>query len=1664
MRELVARSRAWRQLPAGLALLGSLAAGPAQLRASGEAVPLNAFDLPPGASVTLVFEVTIDNPLNLCATAIANQGTVTGTGILSFLTDDPTVAGTSNPTVTPLDAIDLAITKTDGATTVIPGNPITYSITASNSGPSPAIGATVGDTFPATLTGVSWTCVGAGGGTCTAFGSGNLADSVNLPLGGSATYTVNATIAANATGSLVNTATVTKAASQIECNLADNSATDTDTLTPQVDLAITKTDGLTSINAGSPTTYTIGVTNSGPSGATGATVADTFAVTLLSPTWTCVASAGSNCGSGSGNINDTVTVLPGGTLTYTVNATVSGSAAGTLSNTATVTAPGGTTDTNPANNSATDTTTVNPVADLSITKNDGVTTAVPGMTVTYAIVAENAGPATAIGALVTDSFPATLTCTWTCTGSGGGSCTAAGSGNISDSFVNLPAGASATYTVPCALAANATGTIANTATISGGGVSDTTPGNNSATDTDTLLPLDYGDAPGSALGPPWAYPTLLAADGARHGVNGAGALRLGALIDTEADGQPTLAADGDDQVSGPNVDDEDGVNLPAALVACGSANVTVNASATSRLDAFIDWNRNGSFADAGEKIFDNQALALGANALSFTVPCNATPTDLTFARFRISSAGGLAANGVAADGEVEDATVVVRGLDFGDAADPAYPTLLASNGARHVVVPGAPFLGATVDTEANGQPSVGATGDDIAGTDDEDGVTFTSPLIRGQSAAVTVTASAPGLLNAWIDWNGDGNWTTAGDAIFVNVALVAGPNNLTFPVPATATTNLATVSRFRFATAGGLSFTGLANDGEIEDHAVTTAAEADVAIAKTDGATTAVPGTAVIYTLVASNDGPDAASGVTVADSFPAILSGCSTTSVAAGGATGNDPGPVPGNWSDGGIALPVGGTVTYTATCTIAASATGSLSNTATVTSGTGDPVAGNNSATDTDTLTPQTDLAITKSDGATTEVPGTPVTYTIGVTNGGPSDAVAATVTDNFPATLSGVAWTCVGANGGSCPASGSGNINALVTLPAAGSASVTFTATGTIASSATGTLANTATAAAGAGASDPNPGNNSATDSDTLTPETDLGILKSDSATTEVPGTTVTYVLSITSVGPSNAVGASVVDTFPATITGVTWTCSSFGGATCTAAGSGNISDTASLPAGSGLTYVVTGTIAASATGSLSNTATIAAGPGAIDPQLSNNSSTDTDSLVPSTDLRISKDDSADPPPAGQDLVYTITVENLGPSNATGVAVNDPLPAEVTYVSDDCGGTNTPPWTWNIGNLAAGATVVCNITVSINPAPPASISNTASVTSTTADPNAANNSDTEATQLDAVPPQVTNVDSVLGTGDGTLAECETANVAIGSLRITFDEAMNDPVGDSDPDDVTNPANYLAVTPGADFDFQTTACGGAAGDDVALSVAAVVYDGGTDTATLTLAAALPTAQIRLFACDSLTDLAGNLLDGDADTTAGGDFRRAFRSDPENVFLNGHFDCDTADWNLVAATPAEVGWTAVEDADGADDSGSVHFTNLAPGVDTSFSLWQCYDIPAAALFDVAVRVRLDAAPGVFIGFTRRCEFFGAPACGGTLGAQTAAFALQDSGGTWIPIAAQLSRPAGALAARCDFKFETPTAASFDAYLDATRLRAAGALFSDGFETGNSSAWSATVP
>jgi uncharacterized repeat protein (TIGR01451 family) len=282
------------------------------------------------------------------------------------------------------------------------------------------------------------------------------------------------------------------------------------------DLAIAITDNRPTLHPAEAITYTVVVTNNGPANVSGASVIDNPPASLGSVTWTCAASAGSSCGSasGSGAISSTVNLLAAGTATYTMNAVVSSTATGNVDNTATVAVPLGNTDPIPGNNSATDSHTLVPPADLSITKNDGVTTIAPGQTNQYTIVVSNAGPGAATNATVIDTLPVTMTGpAWKCTA---GACgTTSGTGPL-NTTVTLPAGGSATYVTTVSLSSTAPlTTVTNTVRVafaSGDNTFDPNLANNAATDTDLVrnatlptVPLrDNFDRDGPTFGANWS--------------------------------------------------------------------------------------------------------------------------------------------------------------------------------------------------------------------------------------------------------------------------------------------------------------------------------------------------------------------------------------------------------------------------------------------------------------------------------------------------------------------------------------------------------------------------------------------------------------------------------------------------------------------------------------------------------------------------------------------------------------------------------------------------------------------------------------------------------------------------------------------------------------------------------------------------------------------------------------------------------------------------------------------------------------------------------------------------------------------------------------------------------------------------------------------------------
>jgi hypothetical protein len=171
------------------------------------------------------------------------------------------------------------------------------------------------------------------------------------------------------------------------------------------------------------------------------------------------------------------------------------------------------------------------------------------------------------------------------------------------------------------------------------------------------------------------------------------------------------------------------------------------------VDGWIDFNQDGDWTDPGEQIIDTFIFG-GTTTFLFFIP-DTVPTGTTYARFRLSGKDNLTPDGAAPNGEVEDYQITILDPDYGDAPDASgdfgespYPTLRESSGARHGITSGF-HLGPVspgVDGETDGQPNSGATGDDSIGLDDEDGVTFVTPLVPGAMATFEVTLTNTAVL------------------------------------------------------------------------------------------------------------------------------------------------------------------------------------------------------------------------------------------------------------------------------------------------------------------------------------------------------------------------------------------------------------------------------------------------------------------------------------------------------------------------------------------------------------------------------------------------------------------------------------------------------------------------------------------------------------------------------------------------------------------------------------------------------------------------------------------------------------------------------------------------------------------------------------------------------
>jgi uncharacterized repeat protein (TIGR01451 family) len=1083
---------------------------------------------------------------------------------------------------------------------------------------------------------------------------------------------------------------------------------------PNPNLSITKTDGLSTVYRGGPVSYTIVVTNSSAYPVTG-TVTDTVPASVTGLSWTCAASAGSTCtaASGAGNaINTSAMLLVGGTATYTVSGTLSAAASGTLANTATVAVPTFLTDSNTANNTATDTDTINLNANLGITKTDGLANINPGSAVSYTIVVSNAGPDASNGSIVTDTVPATITgVTWTCGApTGGATCGAAsGSGNSINTTANLPSGGSVTYTVSGTLATTATGTLSNTATVvtPASGVTDpndptrTGGGNNSATDNTTINPVADVRIAKSHSG------------NFTVGVNGTYTLT--------ASNPGSLATSGTITVTD---------NLPTGL--------TVAAIPTG-----TGWNCSTTVVGSSTATCTSSTvIAAGATSPN--------PITLTV----VVSAAAFAASPVTNVANISGGGEPVFNNGNNSASDPT-----TINGVADVRIAKSHSGNFTVGV--NGTYTLTASNSGTLAT------SGTITVIDNSPTGLTIAAIPTGT-----GWNCSTTVVGSSTATCTSSTVIAA--GATSPNPITVTVVVAAAAFPAVTNAANISGGGepaYNNGNNSASDPTTVNGVADVRIAKSHAGnfTVGVNGT---YTLTASNSGTLATSGtITVIDNLPTGLTvasiptgtgwNCSTTVVGSSTAT-----------CTSATVIAAGATSPnpITVTVVVAAAAFPAVTNAATI-SGGGEPAYnnGNNSASDPTTVNGVPDLTIVKSHVGNFTQGQVGATYSITATNSGTA-ATSGTVTvvDTLPSgltaiTISGTGWSCVL---GTLTCTRNDALAVGASYPA-------ITLTVNVSQTAPASVTNSVTVSGGG---QNNTGNDSASDPTTINGVADVRIAKSHSGNFTVGVNGAYALTASNSGTGSTSGALTVTDNLPTGLTvasiptGTGWNCSTtvVGSSTATCTSSTVIAGGATSPNPITLTVVVSP--AAFAASPVTNVANISGG-GEPAFNNGNNSASDPTTINGVADVRIAKSHSGNFT-VGINGTYTLTASNPGSLATSGtITVIDNLPTGLTVAAIPTGtgwncsttvlGSSTATCTSSTV-IAAGATspnpITLTVVVSAAAFAASPVTNVANI-SGGGEPayNNGNNSASDPTTINGAP-------------DLTIAKTHTGNFTQGQTGATY------------------------------------------------------------------------------------------------------------------------------------------------------------------------------------------------------------------------------------------------------------------------------------------------------
>jgi large repetitive protein len=1310
--------------------------------------------LAPGAAATVTFSVTVSNPY-------------TGSGTLAFTVTSPTTgtncpAGSTDARCTvsvPISA--LTITQAPGVRAAAPGAVVHFTLTVTNSGVVAYTGATFTDPLTGMLGNAAYDNDAAASTGTVSYTSPNLTWTGNLAAGATATITFSVTINNPDTGNHVLTSTITSATPGTNCPAGGSDPRCTATVNVQA-LTITATANASSTTPGSTVAYTITLTNSGQAAYTGATFSDSLSGVLDDAAYNGDGTASTGSVSfASPNLTWTGNLPVGATATITFSVTVNNPDTGdkVLVTAVTSATPGSTCPSSgPAPACGTSVTVLVPA--LTIVNSAGVGSATPGSIVHFTVTITNTGQTAYAGISVADSLSGLLDDA----AFNGDAAATVGTVSYASPVLtwagSLATGAAATVTFSVTVNSNDTGdkVLASTVSTAAAG-SNCAAGSADArcsTSVPVLIPgLDLtvtantaSTAPGSVVG----YTVTADNTGQTTDTGVSFTASLSGLLDDAAYNGDAAASTGSVSYASPNLtwtgtlaagavatitfsatvnnpDTADhllavtltsaaaGSNCPAggtdpscavsvpvaSLAIANNSNVAsttpggvvrftavfTNTGQVPYYHVTISTNAAGVFDDAvpnGDQTATSGTLTITGNAVTWTgnIPVGGTVTITGTVTVNNPDTGNhVLASTITSTAAGSNCPAAAPAAACSVSVPVLTPGLSISNTpSTTAAVPGSTVSYTVAITDSGQTPYAGITvTDDLTGTLEDavyngdaaataGTVTYTSPVL-------TWTGSLAAGATATVTFSVTVNNPDTGDKLLITTATAAAPGS-SCPAGTTAAPCGSTV-------------------------AVLTPA---LVIANSAGTATAVPGATVHYTVTITNTGQTPYAGITVADSLSGLLDDAAYNGDAtASTGTVSYASPVL-TWT-GSLAPGAAATVTFSAT--VNNPDTGNRLLATLVTSA----AAGNNCAagsTDPGCVTSvpveaAALLTFVVSSAAASAVAGGVVDYTVTVTNAAATQYAGAAFTDNLSGVLDDAVY-----DGDATASAGTVTFTSPAltwtgTVPASGTATITYSVTVNNPDTGDKVLASALTSASAggncpAGGTDPNC-------SSTVTVSS-LAIDSAFSPAAVMPGGTLVETTTITNIGQTPYYGISVVfssanttaqltsvgnqvassGTLSVGASGAVWTGDVPVGGTVTITGSLIVADP--YPPGSqviSLTAVTTAPGSNCPAGSTDPQCTPAAN--VVIPGLTITSTPSTTAAVP-----------------GSVVDYTVTITDSGQTPYAGISVTDDLTGlrdDAVYNGDAAATAGTvtytsPMLTWT-GSLAVGATATVTFSVTVS-----------------------------------------------------------------------------------------------------------------------------------------------------------------------------------------------------------------------------------------------------------------------------------------------------------------------------------------------------------------------------